>query len=420
MNKVNKVIFGIGREGKKMLQNIDTSDVLCIVDNDERLWGTSYQGIPIVSLNDLSEKKDEVEIIVSSTKYEKEISQQLEDKGFHFISNTKYYINLAFEGKKKKRIILLNTHVFTNVGDHTIVIAEYYFFKKFFPTYELIEISALLCKNELDYIKKFVCDEDILIISGGGYLGSLWMEYGEDNVRSIIKCFPDNRIIVMPQTMFFEDSEDGRKKMIETQHIFGMHNKLSICMRDKVSYNLANKILPRTVNKYLIPDMVALMDRSYEIYSRKGCVFCFREDKECVVTAKEKNILKKYIEKKNVEIIDFSMYSEEMIDQGQRMDMVNEKIVTLQKSRLVITDRLHCMLLCAICGTPCIALDNLSKKISGTYEWICYLEYIKLRNENGDVFGDIDKLLTYENGIYDNSALQDKYQLLFNVIAHPI
>ena len=49
--------------------------------------------------------------------------------------------------------------------------------------------------------------------------------------------------------------------------------------------------------------------------------------------------------------------------------------------RSLITDRIHGMLFAAVTGTPCIALDNVSKKVSGAYEWIQYLDYIQFKDE---------------------------------------
>lgn len=47
-------------------------------------------------------------------------------------------------------------------------------------------------------------------------------------------------------------------------------------------------------------------------------------------------------------------------------------------SKIVITDRLHAMLICAITGTPCIAFDNISKKVQGVCElWLEKFPYIK-------------------------------------------
>lgn len=53
------------------------------------------------------------------------------------------------------------------------------------------------------------------------------------------------------------------------------------------------------------------------------------------------------------------------------------KFKDFQKSKLVITDRLHGMVFCAISGTPCIAFSNYNHKVKGTYDWIKDLDYIK-------------------------------------------
>ena len=50
----------------------------------------------------------------------------------------------------------------------------------------------------------------------------------------------------------------------------------------------------------------------------------------------------------------------------------------LSGARFVVTDRLHGMLFCAVTGPPCIALDNVSRKVSGGYAWLSHLPYIRL------------------------------------------
>ena len=45
-------------------------------------------------------------------------------------------------------------------------------------------------------------------------------------------------------------------------------------------------------------------------------------------------------------------------------------IKQFSKSKLVVTDRLHGMILSVITGTNCIAFDNSSGKVSGVYDTI--------------------------------------------------
>ncbi len=50
--------------------------------------------------------------------------------------------------------------------------------------------------------------------------------------------------------------------------------------------------------------------------------------------------------------------------------------------QLVVTDRLHGMVFSAITGTPCIALDNISHKVYGAYQWLSYLPYLRFLQQH--------------------------------------
>ena len=56
-------------------------------------------------------------------------------------------------------------------------------------------------------------------------------------------------------------------------------------------------------------------------------------------------------------------------------------IELISHSGFVVTDRLHGMIMSIISGTPCIALDNSSKKVSGVYEFIKDISTVKLIKE---------------------------------------
>ena len=47
-------------------------------------------------------------------------------------------------------------------------------------------------------------------------------------------------------------------------------------------------------------------------------------------------------------------------------------------SKVVITDRLHGMIFCAITKTPCIVTRSLDHKVIESYKWIKNLNYIRL------------------------------------------
>jgi pyruvyl transferase EpsI len=49
----------------------------------------------------------------------------------------------------------------------------------------------------------------------------------------------------------------------------------------------------------------------------------------------------------------------------------------LRHRQVVVTDRLHCMIFCALTRTPCVVLSNSNHKIEGVYRtWLESLPYI--------------------------------------------
>ena len=64
-----------------------------------------------------------------------------------------------------------------------------------------------------------------------------------------------------------------------------------------------------------------------------------------------------------------------------RERFVLRKMQQFANARVVVTDRLHGMIYAAYTGTPCIAFDNVSKKVSGVHKWIQELEYVTIAND---------------------------------------
>ena len=198
------VVWGIGEDGKKFIEELNENVcVKYIIDNDSKKNGKNYKNIPILNFHSYSKIQDELRIVITSYKYKDEITRELIDDGFEkFIMSDRFLIEKSFQKNDgEKRIILLNTHVGRNIGDHLISIAETQFFEKMFEDYSLIEVSARLLSRERNYLKQFIKRNDIIAISGGGYMGSLWLGQGEENIRNAIIDDPENEIVVLPQTV---------------------------------------------------------------------------------------------------------------------------------------------------------------------------------------------------------------------------
>ena len=76
--------------------------------------------------------------------------------------------------------------------------------------------------------------------------------------------------------------------------------------------------------------------------------------------------------------------------------------------KMVVTDRLHGMIFATVTNTPCIAFDNVSKKVSGVHAWINQLEYVKLADSNTIDTHLIEEIYSCKNHSY-NPNLLSKY-----------
>lgn len=376
------VIFGIGVVGKWFINDITSDEVTCIIDNDKNLQGKQWNGIDIVSLSDyLRIKEDNDLVVITVIKYADLIIKQLESEG---INSFELYYNFWIKRNlilESKNIYLMNTHSFNNVGDYAITYAERAFLKKNFGCYKVIEIPSVICKDGMELLTKYIKSDELIIISGGGYMGNLWIEYGEENVRNILSVFKNNNILIMPQTIYFTDDEDGKKEEKISKRYLDEHKHLKICLRDRDSVYKAESMLDDKKKIEYLPDIVLYLNLSDNQKIRNKYTLCLRSDKEQIISDEQVNSIKQMIKSRSEDIQYMSMNIKDTEYKGDYFEKVNEKLELVKSSKLVITDRLHCMLLCAVTGTPCIAFDNLSHKVSGVYEWINKLEYIQLYDE---------------------------------------
>jgi len=77
------------------------------------------------------------------------------------------------------KIILFNTPAHDNIGDHLIALAELEFLEKKFLNHKIYEVTDIEYIQHHLKLKNRIKKDDIILISGGGYAGSLWLYNGE-------------------------------------------------------------------------------------------------------------------------------------------------------------------------------------------------------------------------------------------------
>lgn len=300
-------------------------------------------------------------------------------KSINFINylmfnNTK--IKSKFSNKSGKRIIMIGTPTFGNLGDHAIAKAESKFFTDFYPEHEYIEVSYLNYFYEKNKLKKLVRDNEVIVIHGGGFLGNLWID-AEYMVRDIIKNYPKNPIIIMPQTIYFDNKENSKKEVRLTKKIYETHNDLTLLLREKQSFDLARELFSSKVSLYLVADIVTYLNESEPKMERKHILQVLRDDHEKVDHSTLINKIHNQLDGLGVNFKKIDNVLPFNFNEIDRNYYLEEQFKNFRESRLIVTDRLHGMIFALITGTPCIAMNNISGKVKGVYNWIEDYEYIK-------------------------------------------
>lgn len=279
--------------------------------------------------------------------------------------------------ENKLCVILIGTPIHGNLGDQAIVLAEHRMLNSILPQKEMIEIYSKDYLEHADELQQVISENDIIIIDGGGSMGTLWVN-NEYRFRDVIRRFPNNRIYIFPQTVYYGNDEWEQKVLDESRKTFSMHKRLTIFCRDSLSYNFTLENFSKN-EVLLAPDMVlSLYPQKQATMRGNKVLLCLREDVEAALCVEEKTDLWAKVSGLGYEIETCSTIIDDNVDKDSRELVVSQKWLEFSQARLIVTDRLHAMIFCALTGTPCVAIDNRSGKVAGAYEWIKELTYISL------------------------------------------
>lgn len=171
--------------------------------------------------------------------------------------------------------ILLDLPYFTNVGDVLIWQATLDILKK-------LPHRCLYSASIETYHKKNIPRDIIILFMGGGNYGDLWERHQLFRYK-VLKDYPDNPIVQLPQSVCFQNSE----KFMADIGIMDSHmGSIKFCLRDKKSYDTV-RLNYHKVEALLLPDMVLSLDISRFCNNRqlkkekgKGILFVRRQDSE--------------------------------------------------------------------------------------------------------------------------------------------
>lgn len=301
-----------------------------------------------------------------------------------------------------KKIVLIGVPEYGNIGDIAITYAETKFIKDNFGQYELVEILEDDVKTRIEEIKNIISDEDIIFLQGGGNLGDEYVSF-EETRRIIVSTFPNNKIVIMPQTIHFSTTKIGENELEKSKQIYNNHKYLTIIAREEKSYEIMKNEFYKA-NIILAPDIVMYLDKTDIGGERNGATLFLRNDAEKVLTEEETKEIKNTVSKYYKKILnkDTHIGDEIKITKEIREKMLELKLQEARSAELVITDRLHGMIFAAITSTPCIAFGNYNHKIKSSFKWLKDFKYIKYVEDISQLEEAIKELKELKQVRYNN------------------
>lgn len=293
-----------------------------------------------------------------------------------------------------KRIYFIGTPSHYNLGDHVIAFAIKEYLQKVLPDAPITEVSIQEFPYMLGIMKRTIGRDDLIILQGGGNMGNIYWT-NERIRREVIRHFPDNHIIIFPETIYYENTVYGNADLAESINIYRKAKHLTICAREKVSYQTMKGYYTHA-DVILTPDIAC----SYKFKIpkiRNGTVkLFFRSDRESCIDSGMQKITEQILDGMGQPYMfsDMMYQSKGYIGRANRNYIVEQKVREISEAKLVVTDRLHAMILSVLTGTPCLVFYGYNHKIESTFRtWFHEIPYIALLENPAQLADGMERVM---------------------------
>lgn len=319
--------------------------------------------------------------------------------------------NIKRNGCRKNTALLLGTPFHGNLGDQAITLAEMEFFRN--CGYRVAEIPSQLVVRHLEKWKASISGRR-LYVHGGGFIGSLWPEE-EKMLETVIENFPESEIVILPQTVYFDKVDD---RVTFLNELLGKHGRVTLCARENYSFEFAVQYL-NNAKVLLVPDMVLSADwRNGRVQSRETALFCMRSDLEKTVSQDTVDMLESLVKTHfpSAKIVYTDTTVDKMVYPAERKKALKRKLAEFASAQVVVTDRLHGMVLSAMTDTPTLVFSNCNYKVKGIYDWISGNSFIQYCDNPANAEQQISVLETCHECHYSHDEAIKAFKPLTEIV----
>lgn len=276
-----------------------------------------------------------------------------------------------------RRVFIFLAADYGNIGDLAITAAQESFLRNTMESHFVVRVPISRTRTQLRSIKKQINSADLITIVGGGNMGSLYPDI-EELRQLIIRSFPNNRIVCFPQTLDWDDTSASEKALRRIVKTYSSHLDIHVFARESISREKLASLfhLSPNVNIGYAPDIVLSASGSSlggnGGHLPSGILRCLRDDKERSLDEKRNRQLDEAIANTGepIEITDTHAGGARLPEE-ECARLLADKLTQFSSARLVVTDRLHGMILSVLAGTPCLVVPNSNHKIRQTWlDWL--------------------------------------------------
>lgn len=252
-------------------------------------------------------------------------------------------------------------------------LAQYYCIQKWlktqYPSVTVHEFDATtICDLRFGFLDKLsrVLKPDDMIVFQSGYTTQDLGGLHELMHRLVIDRFPEARILMMPQTIFFQYEQNRQR----TSKSYNQAKNMLFLSRDRVSYEQALKMFPDVHNR-LYPDIVTSLIGKYNFnHERSKILMCCRNDGEKFYTYDEiEALMEKLGGMDQVILADTTIKVHYTKIRKNLEQFVLNEIEKFSHYRLTITDRYHGTIFSLAANTPVIVIKTTDHKVTTGVDW---------------------------------------------------
>jgi exopolysaccharide biosynthesis predicted pyruvyltransferase EpsI len=331
----------------------------------------------------------------------------------------KYFCNLQ---PGTKRVFYCGITIHPNLGD----LAQRYcitnWIRENYSEHELLMLESDLIVNSkytnrfFAHLKQIYGEQDVIIIQSGYCTQDLGGNHPLMH-RLICEYMQDAKILMMPQTIYFQHEKN--KRICAENH--NKAKNMLFLARDFVSYDMAKDMFP-DIRVKAFPDIVTTLIGTIKFDNkRNGVCLCTRNDGEKLYTKEEINALAERFEAEGVVVKQKDTQAKQKVQELVRnlKFYIESEIESYSNYQVAITDRYHGTIFSLCAGTPVIILKTTDHKVTTGADWFkgVYDDYVYVAEDLNDAFNKskevLSKNLDHQLNPYFKTEYYDKLKALF-------